>query len=397
MKCDVCGRENPPNARFCRECGISFTELEQAHMKCDACGRENPPDARFCRECGKSLAEPEQAFAAGKRFCPKCGAANGEEVAFCMKCGASMKVSARNEAPILPAADTGSHPSDQVPQHISSAITRPQSSQSETAISQPEQTTPASTVTPVAPPGPDPTGPVAPADSVKAQASRSGQAAGSPARKTSAPLLVVAGLVVMAAVIAGGTYLIMADATPAIPPAGAPETQQARAEPTASPETESADIARPPEAGRAVVQPSPVVVQEAEATVHQPPAQQTRGRNGQPPSNAVSPNATASRPADNYGVATPPMQSPAPRESKTQPAAESTAAQTSITVPPRSVPAKDTEMDWRGLLARDIDKCAGKGFVDRVMCIERARWKYCHPDRWGKFTECPNAAVDQQL
>lgn len=346
-------------------------------MKCEACGRENPPDARYCRGCGKPLAEPEQASAAGKRFCPKCGAANSEGVAFCMQCGASMRVSARNEAPGLSAAAMGGKPSDADPQRLSPAIT---------VQGEPK---------PPPPPCPTPTKSATPADSNKPQDRMPGQATDSPARKTSAPLLIVAGLL-MVAVIAGGTYLLTAGDTPATPPAGAPETRQASVEPPASPETKTSDLVSIPEADRSEAQPSPVEVRESVEHVQPPPTQPTKDLNGQSPSDVVAPAATVSRAADNLGVATPPVQSPSARESKTQPARESTAAQASTPVPQRTAPTENTETDWRGLLARDIDKCAGKGLFDRVVCTERARWKYCHPDRWGKFTECPNAASDQQ-
>jgi class 3 adenylate cyclase/tetratricopeptide (TPR) repeat protein len=48
--CQVCGTENPDQARFCMSCGNA---LENA---CPTCGTINPPEAKFCMSCGTGLA-----------------------------------------------------------------------------------------------------------------------------------------------------------------------------------------------------------------------------------------------------------------------------------------------------------------------------------------------------
>ena len=53
-RCPQCGRENPPEAQFCMNCG---TALFRA---CPRCGTSNPPDAHFCLQCGSPLAEAVQ-------------------------------------------------------------------------------------------------------------------------------------------------------------------------------------------------------------------------------------------------------------------------------------------------------------------------------------------------
>lgn len=89
IKCPQCGTENLDGALFCDECGASLTEVaaqpEEAApseaapveapaeapaevappvvgaLKCPTCGHENPPDARFCENCGATLTAPASA------------------------------------------------------------------------------------------------------------------------------------------------------------------------------------------------------------------------------------------------------------------------------------------------------------------------------------------------
>lgn len=89
IKCPQCGTENLDGALFCDECGASLSELAAQPLeaapaeakptevvppaeaaptevappvvgvlKCPSCGHENPPDARFCEDCGAALAAP---------------------------------------------------------------------------------------------------------------------------------------------------------------------------------------------------------------------------------------------------------------------------------------------------------------------------------------------------
>ncbi|HUF39333.1 MAG TPA: adenylate/guanylate cyclase domain-containing protein [Anaerolineales bacterium] len=52
MNCPTCGHVNPPEAKFCQNCG---TDLRFA---CPNCGEANSRAARFCQNCGHRLAEP---------------------------------------------------------------------------------------------------------------------------------------------------------------------------------------------------------------------------------------------------------------------------------------------------------------------------------------------------
>jgi ribosomal protein L40E len=52
MQCPRCHHENPPQAKFCLECGTRFAQ------KCSRCGTELPGGAKFCLECGQAVGSP---------------------------------------------------------------------------------------------------------------------------------------------------------------------------------------------------------------------------------------------------------------------------------------------------------------------------------------------------
>jgi class 3 adenylate cyclase/tetratricopeptide (TPR) repeat protein/ribosomal protein L40E len=49
MKCTRCQKENPPQAKFCLQCGTRLT------LACSRCGTELPGEAKFCLECGEPV------------------------------------------------------------------------------------------------------------------------------------------------------------------------------------------------------------------------------------------------------------------------------------------------------------------------------------------------------
>ena len=68
MNCPRCQQENPPQAKFCLECGTALT------LKCAMCGTEVPAGAKFCLECGQSVsAQPAVArrFTSPETYTPK--------------------------------------------------------------------------------------------------------------------------------------------------------------------------------------------------------------------------------------------------------------------------------------------------------------------------------------
>src|SRR5712692_8620890 len=58
MECPQCRHANPPEMKFCGECG---TRLQS---RCPACQAVNPPSNKFCSECGERLAGAAPAPAA---------------------------------------------------------------------------------------------------------------------------------------------------------------------------------------------------------------------------------------------------------------------------------------------------------------------------------------------
>jgi hypothetical protein len=59
MKCSQCQHENPPQAKFCLECGARVA------LTCTKCRNELPAGAKFCLECGEPVASQATA---GPRF-----------------------------------------------------------------------------------------------------------------------------------------------------------------------------------------------------------------------------------------------------------------------------------------------------------------------------------------
>jgi class 3 adenylate cyclase len=68
MKCPRCQHENPPQAKFCLECGARVA------LTCTKCRSELPAGARFCLECGEAVASPapvEPRFTSPESYTPK--------------------------------------------------------------------------------------------------------------------------------------------------------------------------------------------------------------------------------------------------------------------------------------------------------------------------------------
>lgn len=52
LTCPACRAENPPDSRFCNQCGSAIAVV------CPACQATNPPESRFCNRCGSPIAPP---------------------------------------------------------------------------------------------------------------------------------------------------------------------------------------------------------------------------------------------------------------------------------------------------------------------------------------------------
>jgi pSer/pThr/pTyr-binding forkhead associated (FHA) protein len=126
MSCSNCGRQNPPTALYCLDCGQKLRDAgapvaapaaapmaappqsapipDTAHHKmpppqavesCPRCHVDNPPGMRFCRMCGSPMASAAPAAAAAPApprtpsQCPRCRSALDQGASFCGVCGMS--------------------------------------------------------------------------------------------------------------------------------------------------------------------------------------------------------------------------------------------------------------------------------------------------------------------
>lgn len=54
-----------------------------------------------------------------------------------------------------------------------------------------------------------------------------------------------------------------------------------------------------------------------------------------------------------------------------------------------SAPPKKADVpDWLTNLRAELHRCSKTNVIERVICNEKARWKYCAPDHWNKVEEC---------
>ena len=49
MQCPNCQHANPPQAKFCLDCGVHLA------LTCLRCGNELPTEAKFCFQCGERV------------------------------------------------------------------------------------------------------------------------------------------------------------------------------------------------------------------------------------------------------------------------------------------------------------------------------------------------------
>jgi hypothetical protein len=67
MECPRCQHDNPPQAKFCLECGTEFA------VPCARCGTSRLQGAKFCLECGTRTDSPQTGptrFASPKAYTP---------------------------------------------------------------------------------------------------------------------------------------------------------------------------------------------------------------------------------------------------------------------------------------------------------------------------------------
>ena len=100
-KCKNCGYDNPPDNRFCGNCGAQLPSEEL----CSSCGAPLSPDAAFCGKCGTPKS----------KRCATCGAALSPDAAFCFNCGSPVSGAAKT------APQTTSTPAHTTPVNAQSA------------------------------------------------------------------------------------------------------------------------------------------------------------------------------------------------------------------------------------------------------------------------------------
>ncbi len=96
MRCNSCGVDNPPEARFCFECGkniISKSPLSPSNedkvLHCSKCGVSNPRNMSFCFECGTPLTQVQTLQS---NICPTCGIPVDSTNYYCPNCGQSVGI-----------------------------------------------------------------------------------------------------------------------------------------------------------------------------------------------------------------------------------------------------------------------------------------------------------------
>jgi len=63
VACGNCGKENPPQGRFCADCGTSLVRMVEpdvvaaapSKLTCAKCGTENHATNQFCAHCGQMI------------------------------------------------------------------------------------------------------------------------------------------------------------------------------------------------------------------------------------------------------------------------------------------------------------------------------------------------------
>lgn len=123
-RCALCGCNNSPNLRFCRDCGQRLDPQNPdapaspppPGNRCSACGHESPEGARFCVECGSVLTRGTRAETslippppAPALPCPRCRGTNDPSMGVCQFCGAPLSGVGTVPAAVLTEAQDEPH------------------------------------------------------------------------------------------------------------------------------------------------------------------------------------------------------------------------------------------------------------------------------------------------
>jgi predicted nucleic acid-binding Zn ribbon protein len=92
MSCPKCGKDNPPNKKFCSSCGSPLQAAvlrQQGPATCPQCGTALKEGRKFCVNCGALVSPPSPQPVYSETSCRQCGASLKRHARFCSSCGAA--------------------------------------------------------------------------------------------------------------------------------------------------------------------------------------------------------------------------------------------------------------------------------------------------------------------
>ena len=296
-------------------------------MQCSQCGFDNKSNATSCQQCNSILAASYTAQEA-PRFCSHCGSKNQKDSAFCKKCGQKLPQLARHSHGEYSAAEPSPMP--------------PKGSEAKPVVASPTRDKHATSRPP----------------SIEAI-------------KTGFPLRTVLFITVcILALLAGGYWMQrtpMEVVSPVTTRSEPPAMAEAYRSSQAISKLDDQPIPDPPTPNLDPPMPTPKVQTEDKKTS----IDQADSSNSSSARQIISPPA--------------PKQNEPPREvQKTKEASASRDVMRAQKSPPKA----DQLENWLESLRSEVAVCQSKGIFERIICIEKAKWKYCAPDRWDSVQDC---------
>lgn len=95
LYCSDCGNQIAPRNRYCKHCGVKFTEGSYNRIKCPKCGNFIKENSDICESCGFKLSNNDLYYLikeSNTKSCPKCSNKNNIDAEFCGNCGESLPI-----------------------------------------------------------------------------------------------------------------------------------------------------------------------------------------------------------------------------------------------------------------------------------------------------------------
>lgn len=368
MECTGCHTDNPDGAKYCRSCGavlnIPFPTTSPSHL-CDACGLLNPSGSRFCKGCGVRMspqqlvtpndtqhlqpmaASPPSVATVQRQVAPVNTEASKKLLHFCKRCGTAILADSISCKACQ--ADLASGESSRTPEPI----------------------VPASTFTTAEDMS------VLPMIKIGGMTTQFDESKSASAHKTIVALIVV----ILIGAGASGAYFLNSSVTKKV-------SQQAAAPVTSVSSTHSGPVG-----STLIVPASPPPKSPVVAAVGEVPG--TMPGDVLPPKQASTNPRTALATDSTTTAVQPPKESPTestPRKIQSRPESPVPGADAT------SNAARDQTGNWHDALKAEIATCSNSGLalINRLICVERAKWKYCFSDRWGTVPECTGAKESER-